>query len=87
LSFGDPRVGDLSYSRAMVDLPVTRPKGTYALKLLVPMPLVALQLTSYSSLSEMNYLLPPRQALHPLPRRGRDVCFAIAAATFVESLA
>jgi hypothetical protein len=86
-SFGDPRVGDLSYSRAIVDLPVTRPKGTYALKLLLPMllvaltallslsvhpryvearvgigitallTLVALQLTSNSSLPEVNYLL------------------------------
>jgi hypothetical protein len=86
-NFGDPRYGDLSYSRAIVDLPVTRPKGTYALKLLLPMllvaltallslsvhpryvearvgigitallTLVALQLTSNSSLPEVNYLL------------------------------
>ena len=86
-SFGDPRVAKLSYSRASFDLPVTRPKGTYALKLLLPMllvaltallslsvhpsyvearvgigitallTLVALQLTSNSSLPEVNYLL------------------------------
>lgn len=41
-SFGDPRGGDTFYSRVIVDLPLTRPAGTYALKLLLPMLLVAL---------------------------------------------
>ncbi len=41
-SFGDPRAGRASYSRIVVDLPVTRPAFTYALKLLLPMLLVAL---------------------------------------------
>jgi hypothetical protein len=41
-SFGDPRSGRASYSRIVVDLPVSRPAFTYALKLLLPMLLVAL---------------------------------------------
>ncbi len=41
-NFGDPRYGDLTYSRAIFELPVTRPEGTYALKLLLPLLLVAL---------------------------------------------
>ncbi len=41
-SFGDPRGEDTYYSRAVIDLPLTRPAGTYALKLLLPMLLVAL---------------------------------------------
>ena len=86
-NFGDPRVEDITYSRAIFDLPVTRPKGTYALKLLLPMllvaltaalallvhpryvegrigigitallTLVALQITSNSSLPEVDYLI------------------------------
>jgi hypothetical protein len=86
-NFGDPRYGDLTYSRAVFDLPVRRPKGTYALKLLLPLllvamtaalalwvhpryvegrvaigitallTLVALQLTSNSSLPEVDYLI------------------------------
>jgi hypothetical protein len=40
--FGDPRVGEDTYSRATFALPVTRPAGTYSLKLLLPMLLVAL---------------------------------------------
>lgn len=85
--FGYPETETPSYSRVIVDVPVTRPHGTYALKLLLPMPLVALtaalslsvhlryvegritvgitalltlvalQLTSNSSLPEVNYLL------------------------------
>ncbi len=86
--FGDPRVqGDATFSRAIFDLPVSRPKGTYALKLLLPMllvaltaalslmvhpqfvegrigigitallTLVALQITSNSSLPEVDYLI------------------------------
>ncbi len=86
--FGDPRfAGGATYSRAVFDLPVSRPKGTYALKLLLPMllvaltatlsllvhpqfvegrigigitallTLVALQLTSNSSLPEVDYLI------------------------------
>jgi hypothetical protein len=86
-NFGDPRIGKPTYSRAVVDLPVTRPHTTYALKLLLPMllvaltaalalsvhpkyvegrigigitallTLVALQLTSNSSLPEVSYLV------------------------------
>jgi hypothetical protein len=41
-NFGDPRTGDATYSRVIVGLPVTRPAGTYALKLLLPILLVAL---------------------------------------------
>jgi hypothetical protein len=41
-NFGDPRLDDATYSRVVVDLPVTRPAGTYSLKLLLPMLLVAL---------------------------------------------
>lgn len=41
-NFGDPRYGDRTYSRAIFELPVTRPEGTYALKLLLPLLLVAL---------------------------------------------
>ena len=85
--FGDPTTKDQSYSRIIVDVPVNRPHATYALKLLLPMllvamtaalalalhpqyvegrigigitallTLVALQLTSNSSLPEVNYLL------------------------------
>jgi hypothetical protein len=40
--FGDPRTGEDTYSRATFALPVTRPAGTYSLKLLFPMLLVAL---------------------------------------------
>ena len=40
--FGDPSAVNPIYSRVVIDLPVTRPKGTYALKLLLPMLLVAL---------------------------------------------
>ena len=39
--FGDPAVSD-TYSRAIFALPVARPAGTYALKLLLPILLVAL---------------------------------------------
>jgi hypothetical protein len=86
-NFGDPRYGDLTYSRVIFDLPVSRPKGTYALKLLLPLllvaltaslallvhpryvegrigigitallTLVALQITSNSSLPEVDYLI------------------------------
>jgi len=86
-SFGDPRTENLSYSRAIIDLPLTRPAGTYSLKLLLPMllvaltaalslaihpkyvegriavgitallTLVALQITSNSSLPEVDYLI------------------------------
>ena len=86
-NFGDPRYGDVTYSRAIIDVPVQRPTGTYALKLLLPMllvaltaalslmlhpryvegrigigitallTLVALQLTSNSSLPEVDYLI------------------------------
>jgi hypothetical protein len=41
-NFGDPRTGAETYSRAVIVLPVARPAGTYALKLLLPMLLVAL---------------------------------------------
>ncbi len=41
-NFGDPRTGDATYSRVIIALPVTRPAGTYSLKLLLPMLLVAL---------------------------------------------
>ena len=40
--FGDPSEVNPDYSRFVVDVPVTRPQGTYALKLLLPMLLVAL---------------------------------------------
>lgn len=87
-NFGDPRIkGDISYSRAVFDLPVERPEGTYSLKLLLPLllvaltaslallvhpryvegrigigitallTLVALQITSNSSLPEVDYLI------------------------------
>ena len=86
-NFGDPRYEDIEYSRAVFDLPVARPEGTYALKLLLPMllvaltaalallvhprfvegrigigitallTLVALQITSNSSLPEVDYLI------------------------------
>ena len=86
-NFGYPGEESAAYSRVIVDVPVTRPHGTYALKLLLPMllvaltailslsvhpryvegritvgitallTLVALQLTSNSSLPEVNYLL------------------------------
>jgi hypothetical protein len=41
-NFGDPRLHDVTYSRAVIGLPVSRPAGTYSLKLLLPMLLVAL---------------------------------------------
>ncbi len=41
-NFGDPRTGDATYSRVIVGLPVSRPAGTYSLKLLLPILLVAL---------------------------------------------
>lgn len=41
-NFGDPRLDDTTYSRVIIALPLTRPAGTYALKLLLPMLLVAL---------------------------------------------
>jgi hypothetical protein len=86
-NFGDPRFENLTYSRAVFELPVSRPKGTYALKLLLPLllvaltaslallvhpryvegrigigitallTLVALQITSNSSLPEVDYLI------------------------------
>jgi hypothetical protein len=86
-NFGDPRYKNVTYSRAIFDLPVARPEGTYALKLLLPMllvaltaamallvhprfvegrigigitallTLVALQITSNSSLPEVDYLI------------------------------
>lgn len=86
-NFGDPRYEDITYSRAIIDLPVTRPEGTYSLKLLLPLflvaltaalallvhpryvegrigigitallTLVALQITSNSSLPEVDYLI------------------------------
>ena len=40
--FGDPSEVNPDYSRFIVDVPVTRPQGTYAMKLLLPMLLVAL---------------------------------------------
>ena len=40
--FGDPSEVNPDYSRFVVDVPVTRPHGTYAMKLLLPMLLVAL---------------------------------------------
>ncbi len=85
--FGDPSAVNPTYSRVIIALPVTRPKGTYALKLLLPMllvaltaalalsvhpqfvegrigigitallTLVALQITTSSTLPEVNYLL------------------------------
>lgn len=86
-NFGDSRVAAQSYSRAVFELPVTRPEGTYSLKLLLPLllvaltaslallvhpryvegrigigitallTLVALQITSNSSLPEVDYLI------------------------------
>jgi hypothetical protein len=86
-NFGDPRFEEISYSRATIDLPLERPAGTYALKLLLPLllvaltaalslmvhpqyvegrvgigitallTLVALQITSNSSLPEVDYLI------------------------------
>ena len=85
--FGDRFAPEQTYSRVIIDVPVSRPAGTYAVKLLLPMllvaltaalalsvhprwvegrigigitallTLVALQLTSNSSLPEVNYLL------------------------------
>ena len=85
--FGDPTADDPSYSRVVLTLPVVRPHGTYAMKLFLPMllvaltaalalsvhpryvegrigigitallTLVALQITSNSSLPEVDYLL------------------------------
>ena len=85
--FGDPTADDPSYSRLILTLPVVRPHGTYAMKLFLPMllvaltaalalsvhpryvegrigigitallTLVALQITSNSSLPEVDYLL------------------------------
>ena len=85
--FGDRFAARQTYSRVVIDVPVARPAGTYAVKLLLPMllvaltaalalsvhprwvegrigigitallTLVALQLTSNSSLPEVNYLL------------------------------
>jgi hypothetical protein len=85
--FGDFTAPEQTYSRVIIDVPVSRPDTTYALKLLLPMllvaltaalalsvhprwvegrigigitallTLVALQLTSNSSLPEVNYLL------------------------------
>jgi hypothetical protein len=52
-NFGDPRFEEISYSRAIVDVPVERPEGTYALKLLLPMLLVALT-------AVLSLLLHPR---------------------------
>ncbi|MFN8160828.1 MAG: hypothetical protein U0R52_07270 [Solirubrobacterales bacterium] len=40
--FGNPSAEDAAYSRIVIDLPVTRPAFTYAMKLLLPMLLVAL---------------------------------------------
>ena len=40
--FGDYSAPEQTYSRVVIDIPVTRPSGTYALKLLLPMLLVAL---------------------------------------------
>jgi hypothetical protein len=40
--FGNPTDEGAPYSRLIIDVPVTRPTGTYALKLLLPMLLVAL---------------------------------------------
>ena len=86
-NFGDPRFDRVTYSRAVFDLPVTRPEGTYSLKLMLPLllvaltaslallvhpryvegrigigitallTLVALQITSNSSLPEVDYLI------------------------------
>ena len=41
-TFGDPRFEQISYSRAIVDVPVSRPRGTYALKLMLPLLLIAI---------------------------------------------
>jgi hypothetical protein len=41
-TFGEPEVSAATYSRAIFGLEVTRPAGTYSLKLLLPMLLVAL---------------------------------------------
>jgi hypothetical protein len=41
-TFGDPRFEEISYSRAIVDVPVSRPQGTYALKLMLPLLLIAI---------------------------------------------
>jgi hypothetical protein len=40
--FGDPSAANPTYSRVVIDVPTSRPHGTYALKLLLPMLLVAL---------------------------------------------
>ena len=85
--FGDPSEVNPTYSRVVIDVPVERPRATYALKLLLPillvaltstlsllvhprfvegrlaigitalLTLVALQITSNSSLPEVDYLL------------------------------
>jgi hypothetical protein len=85
--FGDPSADDPVYSRVVLRMPVVRPRGPYATKLLLPMllvaltaalalsvhpryvegrigigitallTLVALQLTTNSSLPEVDYLL------------------------------
>ena len=85
--FGDPTLSNSSYSRVVIDVPVSRPRVTYSLKLLLPMllvaftaalalsvhpryvegrigigitallTLVALQITSNSSLPEVDYLM------------------------------
>jgi hypothetical protein len=39
--FGDPTAADPVYSRAVVTVPVVRPRGPYATKLFLPMLLVA----------------------------------------------
>jgi hypothetical protein len=85
--FGDPTADDPVYSRVVIRVPVVRPRGPYAVKLFLPMllvaltaalalsvhpryvegrigigitallTLVALQITSNSSLPEVDYLL------------------------------
>jgi hypothetical protein len=40
--FGDPSADDPVYSRVLISVPVVRPTGPYAVKLLLPMLLVAL---------------------------------------------
>jgi hypothetical protein len=85
--FGDPSAADPVYSRVVISVPVVRPRGPYAVKLFLPMllvaltaalalsvhpryvegrigigitallTLVALQITTNSSLPEVDYLL------------------------------
>jgi hypothetical protein len=85
--FGTPEAGTPTYSRIIIDVPVARPRVTYALKLVLPMilvaltaalslsvhpryvegrigigitpllTLVALQITSNTSLPEVDYLI------------------------------